>query len=168
MNLNNAIAPLSWLASVIVLTVLVGCTSGPKIVNHGFGFNLSESPEAEVLAYRYGDANSAASWIPRQGEKNNTPQRIYVYGPMPQGETLYVKWQIKATGDVYEDTVDLRNRLPPNISEHRIYFMIKGPRLYVYLVPPESRKLPSGSLPNGPRIYRDLDVKTIYPDPSKN
>jgi hypothetical protein len=157
-----------WITQVIALGALIACATGPGVVNHGFGFNLSESPEAEVLAYRYGESGSAASWMPSAGDKNNTPQRTYVYGPMRQGESLYVKWRLKASGHVYEDTVDLRNRLPRDISEHRIYFMIKGPQLYVYLVPPESQKRPSESPPNGPRIYRDLDVRTIYPDPSKN
>jgi hypothetical protein len=39
--------------SAIVLSSLVACASGHKIVNHGFGFNLSDSPEAELLASRY-------------------------------------------------------------------------------------------------------------------
>jgi hypothetical protein len=42
--------------------------------------------------------------------------------------------------------------------------MIKGPQLYVYLIPPESKKRPPGAPPVGPRMYRDLDVKTIYPE----
>jgi hypothetical protein len=83
---------------------------------------------------------------------------------MRQGDSLYVKWRLRATGEIHEETVDLRHRLPRDITEHRIYFMIKGPQLYVYLVPPDSKKLPKGAPSNGPRIYRGLDVKTIYPD----
>jgi hypothetical protein len=161
-------AVVRWIVSLAALTTLVACATGPKTVNHGFGFNLSDSPEAELLAYRYGDSDLPVSWTPRPGEKNNTPQRTYVYGPMRQGDSLYVKWRLKATGEIHEETVDLRHRLPRDITEHRVYFMIKGAQLYVYLVPPDSKKLPNGASSTGPRIYRDLDVKTIYPDSPKS
>jgi hypothetical protein len=78
-----------------------------------------------------------------------------------------VKWRLKTTGVVYEDTADLRKQLSGDITGHRIYFVIKGPQLFVYLVPPESKKLSAGAPPNGPKMYRDLDVKTIYPDSPK-
>ena len=166
---HNVVVFVKWLALAIALSVLVACTTGPRVVQHAFTFNLfSDSPEAELMAYRYGDSDLPVSWIPGPGDKGRVPQRSNVNGPMRVGESLYVKWRIKATGDVYEDTVDLRNRLPRDMTDHRVYFMIKGPQLYVYLIPPESKKLPAGSPPIGPRIYRDLDVKTIYPDLPKN
>jgi hypothetical protein len=68
---------------------------------------------------------------------------------MLRGEFLHVKWKIKSTGEVYEDKVDLRSRLPRNIKNHTVSFIAKGPQLYVYLVTPERRSL--GSPPNGPR-----------------
>jgi hypothetical protein len=117
------------------------------------------------MAYRYGDSDLGVANL---GDKGRVPQQSNVNGPMRLGESLYVKWRVKATGEIHEDTVDLRNRLPRSMTDHRIYFVIKGPQLYVYLVPPEEKKLPAGAPPNGPKIYRDLDVKTIYPDPSKS
>jgi hypothetical protein len=116
-----------------------------------------------LLAYRYGESDLPVSWTPGPNEKSRTPQRTGVYGPMRQGDSLYVKWRLKASGKTYEDTVDLRHRLPRDITKHEIYFMIKGLQLYVYLIPPESKKRPAGTAPNGPRKYRDLDVRTIYP-----
>ena len=86
---------------------------------------------------------------------------------MLRGDFLYVKWRIKSTGMVYEDTVDLRNRLPADIKDHRVTFIIRGPHLYVYLIPPEGRKRAKGKPPNGPRMYEDLDTVTIYPDQPK-
>ena len=86
---------------------------------------------------------------------------------MLRGDFLYVKWRIKSTGMVYEDTVDLRNRLPADIKDHRVTFIIRGPQLYVYLIPPEGRKRAKGKPPNGPRMYEDLDTVTIYPDQPK-
>ena len=158
---------LRWLASITVLSALIACTARPKVVTHGFVFDaFLDSPDVEVLAYRYGDSNLPVSWMPGSNEKSRAPQRTGVYGPMRQGNSLYVKWRLKVTGDVYEDNVDLRGRLPNDITGHRIYFMIKGARLFVYLVPPESKKLPAGARSNGPSIYRDLDVKTIYPPPA--
>lgn len=56
---------------------------------------------------------------------------------MPRGDTLYVKWRIKASGAVHEDTVDLRKRMPSDITDHRIHFVVKGPQLYVYLISPQ-------------------------------
>jgi len=158
-------AAVRWIVSVVVLSALVGCTGTAKVVTHGFTFDvLSDSPEAELLAYRYGDSELPVSWMPGPDEKTRAPQRSGVYGPMRQGNSLYVKWRLKATGQTYEDTVDLQHRLPQDITDHRIYFMIKGPQLYVYLIPPMKR--PGGS--NTPRAYPDKDAKTIYPDPSKN
>lgn len=81
---------------------------------------------------------------------------------MLRGDSLYVKWRVKSSGRVYEDTVDLRNRLPRDIKDHRIYFVIKGEQLYVYLISPQRR--PSDVPPNGPGMYRHRIVKTIYPD----
>ena len=78
---------------------------------------------------------------------------------------MYVKWRIKSTGQIHEDTVDLRSRLPRDIKDHRIYFVIKGEQLYVYLISPQRRAadLP----PNGPEMYQHRVVKTIYPDQAK-
>jgi hypothetical protein len=160
---------LRWAVLAIVLSTPVACTTGPKVVTHGFSFvAISDSPDVEVLAYRYGDSNLPVSWMPGPNDKSRAPQRTGVYGPMRQGDSLYVKWRMKTTGETYEDTVDLRRRLPPDITKHEIYFMIKGSQLYVYLVPPESKKRSSGTSFEVPRKYRDLDVKTVYPDPSKS
>jgi len=84
---------------------------------------------------------------------------------MLRGDFLYVKWRIKSTGQVYEDTVDLRRRLPADITDHRIHFIVKGPQLYVYLITPERR--PPDMPPNGPRPYQYLKTITIYPDQAK-
>lgn len=80
---------------------------------------------------------------------------------MLRGDFLYVKWRNERTGQVYEDTVDLRQRLPADIAKHRIHFIIKGPQLYVYLISPEPR--PPNMPVNGPRMYRNLKSTLIYP-----
>ena len=158
-----------WSAALALLSSLAACASGPKVVDHAFSFDVhSDSPEVDLLDYRYGDsALPGTSNQPNLRDKGQAPLRISVNGPMRQGESLYVKWRVKATGEVYEDTVDLRHRLPADITDHRIYFLIKGQQLYVYLIPPKSKRRPTGAEPNGPRKYQDLDVRTIYPDRPK-
>lgn len=100
---------------------------------------------------------------------------------MLRGDFLYVKWRLKQTGEVYEDTVDLKSRLPADITDHRIHFVIRGPQLYVYLISPERlnpnpcpsqealRKLAKTEAP-GDRIFRmycNLKITTLYPDQTK-
>ena len=58
---------------------------------------------------------------------------------MPVATFLYVKWRIKETGGIVENRVDLRDRLPPNMFDHRVTFAIDGTQLYVYLVTPTPR-----------------------------
>ena len=170
MSARYSVAVVRWVASVIALCALMACARGPKVVDHAFTFDVhSDSPDVELLDYRYGDSDLPGASNPsRLRDKGRAPFNMNINGPMRQGDSLYVKWRLKATGDMYEDTVDLRKRLPSDITGHRIYFVIKGPQLFVYLVPPESKKLPAGAPSNGPRMYRDLDVKTIYPDPQRS
>lgn len=137
--------PIDWLARRIVplfiASSLAACSTGPKVVSHAFGFDTRETiPAVEVLDYRYGDSKlpvHAPDWVVAEGRP------LYfenVSGPMLVGDRLYVKWRIKDAAQVYEDTVDLRQRLPRNIKDHRIHFDIKGLQLYVYLIAPEALK----------------------------
>jgi len=81
---------------------------------------------------------------------------------MLRGDFLYVKWRNKGTGQVYEDNVDLRQRLPANIVDHRIHFIIKGSKLYVYLISMKERRT-SDVTPTGPEMYDHLKNIRIYP-----
>lgn len=161
-----ATALFRWLVALAALLVAVGCANEPKVVDHAFTFNVGrDSPDIDLLDYRYGDSRlPGTSNSERLREEGRAPLNTNVSGPMRQGDSLYVKWRVRSTGQVYEDTVDLRHRLPSDITSHRIYFMIKGPQLYVYLIPPRSKKRPAETPANGPRAYQDLDVKTIYPN----
>lgn len=67
--------------------------------------------------------------------------------PMPVGEFLYVKWRVRATGQVYEERVSLRNRLPVDMKDHGLTFVIEGPQLYVYLITPKLKNTPYGTPP---------------------
>lgn len=177
-----------WLASLILGVALVGlpaCATGPKLTDHAFEFNASsDSPGVEILNYQYGNSNLPGTRLPpallREGGVSGGTG---INGPMPRGDSLYVKWRIKSTGEVFEDTVDLKRRLPADITRHRIYFIVKGSQLYVYLISPEKlnpnpcpsreelRRLGKADSPDD-RIFSTfcyLKITRIYPDqPEQN
>ncbi len=169
-----------WVLLGWVLACLTACASGPRVVDHAFSFDARwDSPGIEVLNYRYGSSNMPGTHIAPELLRTGQPSGgMGINGPMPIGDTLYVKWRIKATGEVFEDTVDLKSRLPEDITRHHIYFIVGGPQLYIYLIGPvrlnpnpcpsreELRKLGTSGLPNN-RIfakYCNLKIVTLYPD----
>jgi hypothetical protein len=127
------------LAAWAMVVGLSGCATGPRIVDHSFGFDaLYDTPEVVVLDYQYGSSNhpGARGMDPSRSSNPESFGYINTSGPIPV-DFLYVKWRVKQTGRVYEDRVDLRNRLPDDIVDHRVYFIVMGPQLYVYLVSPD-------------------------------
>lgn len=133
-----------WLALAGVLSVLTGCASGQapnKLVNHSFNFDGwydGWRSTIELLEYAYGDQYAMVRDKSRAG--HHAGVQSGVSGPMPVGEFLYVKWQIKATGEVFEQRVDLRDRLPRDMTDHELTFLMEGKQLYVYVVTPERKK----------------------------
>ena len=132
-----------------LLAVLTACASGPTLVSHAFSFNGINDGWVEsidLLAYAYGDAYDRVRndlEKPRSSlfaGKESLPPGDSVNGPMPVGEFLYVKWRVKATGELREERVDLRGRLPRDMSDHELTFVIDGPQLYVYVVTPVPQK----------------------------
>jgi hypothetical protein len=137
-----------WLA-LTLLVVMAGCATGPKVVSHAFsfdGFNDKWANSVELLAYAYGDQyhmvrNDVAN--PRSpvfAGLSNLPPATGVNGPMPVGEFLRVKWRLQATGEVLEERVDLRDRLPGNMADHELTFVIDGRQLIVYVMTPRRKK----------------------------
>jgi len=147
--------------------VFSACAGTPQIVNHSFMFEMArDGQDAVVLDYLYGDPSQPTARNPeRLAREGKSLQGTDVTGLMRRGDSLYVKWRVKSTGRVYEDTVDLRRRLPANIAGQIIYFILKGPQLYVYLISPEPR--PANAPPIGPHIYSYLRTLKIYPDEFK-
>jgi hypothetical protein len=134
------------------------CATSPEVVNHAFSYDTRvDSPEIEVLDYRY-STRQPSDYSKSVGR---APQADNINGAFQRGDTLFVKWRTRATGNVFEDTVDLRGKLPRDIEGQRLHFMIRGEQLYVYLISPERR--PVDWPPNGPRRYQHLKVFTIYP-----
>jgi len=81
---------------------------------------------------------------------------------MPVGDFLFVKWRIKSTGEVVEDRVDLRQRLPKDMTDHGLTFVIEGNQLYVYVITPKVRNsdLPPNKKTSSSRYRETFE---IYP-----
>jgi hypothetical protein len=149
---------------VVWVFALAACAGDPAVVAHGFSFDMrQDGQDAEVVDYRYGDSKLPMVRNPEYLlNAGKSLQSTNITGEMRRGDFLYVKWRINSTGQVHEDNVDLRQRLPADIKDHRIYFMVRGAQLYVYLISPEPRSPEMQT--NGPRVYKYLKTITIYPD----
>ena len=146
--------------------VLIAPAAKAEVTDHAFGFDLRyDNQDAEVLDYRYGDSKSPVRAPEDAVSEGRTFLSANVNGPILRGDSLYVKWRDKATGEVREETVDLRGRLPVDLAGSRIHFVIKESQLYVYLISRAPR--PPDMPPNGPRMYQYRITTTIYPDPEK-
>jgi hypothetical protein len=157
-----------WLTLVALSIALIAPAWGTDLVNHSFAFDLTkDDQDAAILDYRYGLSKNpvqAPEWAVKEGKEMFGQG---VTGPMLRPDFLYVKWRNRATRQEYEDTVDLRQRLPQNFSDHTVYLMIRGAQLYLYLIPPNDQKRPKGVPFIGPRMYSDLNTIMIYPDQTK-
>jgi hypothetical protein len=152
-------------AALVGPCALAACaTSTGVLVDHSFALNAAlDSPDVEVIDYRYGNSR-------QPGASNDHPQRAQgksaqatgVTGPMLVADDLYVKWRIKATGTVHEDTVDLSRRLPRDINGQKVYFFIRGSQLYVYVITNERRAQRTPGI--GSRVWDHLKAIQIYPD----
>jgi len=158
---------------------------------HSFSFNTGADakvyghPEVDVLDYEYGSSHQFATRPSKEAWETNAAAGRDSFGAwstgglMPRGEYLYVKWRLKATGEVFEDKVDLTQRLPADITNYGLHFAIFGSQLYVYLFPPFASKdalgetvVHVGQPPGRERGKTLLDIQyaqqhQIYPDPKK-
>jgi hypothetical protein len=137
----------SRLAAVLLLAVLSavsGCATVSNQAYHSFSFdgwsdNPAWSKQVDLLEYSYGDKYPKVRDVV-QHKKESLPYGTGVTANMTPGEFLFVKWRIKTTGEEIEVKVDLRSRLPENMFDHRLTFVIDGKQLYVYLVTPQVKK----------------------------
>lgn len=129
-----------WLA-LSMLVVMAGCATGPKVVSHSFnydGFNDKWADKVDLLAYSYGDQYPKLRR--KAAEGSTVGAQGIVNGPIPVGDFLYVQWRLKATGEVLEQRVDLRDRLPRDMTDHGLTFLIDGRQLYVYVISPVAQQ----------------------------
>ena len=141
---------------------------------HHFSFDTyHDSPDIDVVDYQYSNSRHAGI----RPERERVAMGEYfggtnIAGSILRGDFLYVKWRVKKPGTLlpeyigtYEDRVDLRSRLPADITDLRIHFVIKGAQLYVYLIWPglKDASVPEGSV----KMYRHQKQVQIYPDQAK-
>lgn len=130
-------------AALALAVWLAGCASGPicasdsKQVSHSFSCDMwfdGWVATIDLLEYSYGDKLQMLDKKVRPGQQSLGCGTVIA--AMPVAEFLYVKWRLKASGEVIEDRVDLRGRLPTNVVGHEVTFLIDGRQLYVYVVTP--------------------------------
>lgn len=128
--------------ALAVLLSLVACATSPARPWHQFyfdGWSDKWATAVDLLEYSYGDQYAMVHRKIRP-EQSTLGYGTNVNGPMPIGEFLYVKWRIKSTGEIVDQSVDLRKLLPRNMFEHGLTFVIDDRELYVYLVTPTPKK----------------------------
>lgn len=143
----NRTTLLTILASLVCGCTLIGCGYGTyavagivndlkgNTVTHGFEFNAKwDSPDIEVLDYEYSTRKPSKEAYAGTGG-NGIAQQTGISGGFPRGDFVYMKWRVRSTGEVFEDRVDLRSRIPGSIKDKKIYCVIDGGQLYILLIP---------------------------------
>lgn len=152
-------------------------TGGNTVTLHSIEFDAQrDSPDIEVLDYQYGELEKVFFLPEREriklGQTFKSGNRT---GFLPRGEFLYVKWRIKESGEILEERVDLRHRLPENLTDLQIHFVCHGQKLYVFVIwpwdgqpwtkgQPQDRYKP---VPGGERRFDGQKIQQIYPDPAQ-
>lgn len=185
--MNSIINQISkWALVFLIQAALISCATGQPMYFHSFDFNaLSDAkiygqPEIDILDFSYGNSRQFGTHADPEIVASGHPINQHgIAGMMPRGEYLYVKWRVKATGEIHEDRVDLSHKLPADMSNYDLHFAIFGSQLYVYLFPPFQAKgflgemeMHGGQPPGRERGKTLLDVPyaqqhQIYPDAKK-
>lgn len=117
-------------------TVLTACgTPGISWQNCSFGFDLRyDHQDAYVLDYKL----SSDRYTLVAADKYYVDKGTHLYfqnviGMVDRPSHLWVKWHDNITDRTYEDTIELKNILPRYLDDTRIYFIIRGAKIYVYL-----------------------------------
>jgi hypothetical protein len=150
------------IAASLCVAMVASCATGPKLIDHSFSINGwydGWAEKADLLEYRYGDQFNML----QKRNENGLGYNIGVSAAMPVAEFLYVRWRLKDTGEVIEDRVDLRPRLPKDMYRHELTFVIDGRQLYVYIVTqtPITQVLPKPPLRTS--LSRHRIAYEIYP-----
>ncbi len=167
MNYKSWFRICAWVALIAIGGALVACASPLTLGSYSsFGFDMrKDSQDAVVLDYHYGNDKYFLS-PPESAVKRGQEMYFESVGNLQyRVDFLFVKWRNKSTGKLFEETADLRGKLPKNPLDYEVYFMIRDDRLFVYLISPDRR--PPETPIVGPHMYRSQKVTTIYPDQIK-
>lgn len=125
-------------ALLLALSALSGCATGPKTASYSFEYSAGHDKweqMVELLDLRFGTDKLIIRDVPKGylGTKY-VKQGDGIYGSYPTPETLYLKWRIKATGEILEKTVNFKDILPKDLNKQTITFLFEERQLFVYLV----------------------------------
>jgi hypothetical protein len=159
---------LYWRLCLFLFLAIAGCTTTPKTSYHSFSFvAFWDSPSVEILDYRYGSKSQslvvASDDLVRAGLPSG--QRG-VTAEMPLGEELYVKWRIKSTKEIREQTINLKSLLPADMQGTTIDFTIDDNGISIFVIYEKYKDNAAASL--GPRRYQANQVLQIYPTKISN
>jgi hypothetical protein len=123
-----AAAFLLWAAALVA-----GCATQQKFSIYFLQYNsAADAPDQVLLAYRYGPVNPTHG-VSLQGVAGSLPLRsVNTGGNLPIAEVLYVRWRSSVSGREYEQTVDLRGKLPDNLEGSAIAFVLGEGTVSVY------------------------------------
>ena len=129
-----------------------------------FEFDLRQDGQhAIMLDYVYKSGNRTLVAMDRDYVKMG--QGFYVESAGlrgPRGTSLYAKWRDTKTNQVFEDTVDLQHRLPPDMQNKALTLLVEGPQLQLFVVSEDQARV-EGSPLIGPSVDRRQSVAQIYP-----
>ena len=156
---------------LLFAALLVACAAqqpvGPRLVDHAFSFDTQrDSEDSKVLAFKYGVGGTPQIEAPFWKDQKDVRQFTNINGVMPLGDTLYVKWRNRSSNEVFEDLVNLKPLLPSDMSRQRIYFVVQGKKLFVYLSDLTREKTPNEPVV-GPFKVQLHPTRQIYPATNK-
>lgn len=162
---------------ISTVLALTACATRGTMFNHSFSFDtIGDSPDIEVLDYRYGSSGAFATYAnPEMIALGETFKRGGLFGAMPRADYLYVKWRIKTTGEIFEDKVDLSLRLPQDLEMLEVRFVVRGSQLYIFVNWPwdgkawieESYRSEYLPVTGGIKRFNGHKQVQIYPDQPK-
>ena len=136
----------------------------PERVYYSFEFSVRDMQDVEIIDYWLKtDRPDYTFKNPESYKKQGKCKQISSdNGLYAKPTILYIKWRLKSTGQEYQDTVDVRQRLPKDMAGSTFTFLIKGSQLNVYLATRELR--PADWPIQGPSVHRINKVLLLYPD----
>ena len=131
-----------WCALLVcsLVLTLTACSAVSNIVDnrtlHSINFDpYKDSIGIELLYYQYGSANEFGLRTTSGQVASGKPvPGIGMTGELPVGADFYAKWRVVSTGQIIEDTVNLKSRLPFYMHKQEIRPIIEGSQLYIYLI----------------------------------
>jgi hypothetical protein len=152
----------------LLLSTLSACATTTRPAYYEFAYGeLRIDSHVNILNYRLSTRNEVIIEADQhyvtvgQIQQTRTTGGFY---PIPN--TLYMKWMVTTTGEVYQDTVDLEKLLPSDMDGKIIHASIDGAALSIYVIEKTDPfvKLPS-DIPDCPvDLYRRTRCTRIYPD----